>query len=641
MTNIKITDLTAYTDAVSTDVLPIVDVVADVTKKIAIGDIVKAVPQGTAALPGLAFDNDPNTGVYSPGADQVAISTNGVGRLFVDSSGRVGIGAAPDYAFDVSGTITTRNSDSAAFDALQFYATGMAANNKFWRAQITTTDQNWQTVDDAYSVGNTWLKATRNGNQVETISFFTGTSGTSERLRITSDGKLGVGTSSPSSRLSVQGDGTSARTVEIVNPSATNGAHLYLGDSQADASIRTVPVSGVGTNLAFYVNSSSTERMRIDNLGRVGIGSNSPQANLVVSNGGEAGLEINPIGYDSGPILQAFNRSTSAYVPINMYSSYVAFNTGTSAVERARIDSSGRLLVGTSSARSRWYNTGEGVATPLVQLDGTSFSSSSISIARNDSSIASEAPRFLLGRSRGATAGSFTVVQSGDELGSLSFQGADGAEFVEAALIKAEVDGTPGANDMPGRLVFSTTADGASSPTERMRISQDGWVSTYSTGVIAFSVSSSAAAGTSDYLYIGRYGATAVQGGTTSYLVFTNGNVQNTNNSYAAISDIKLKENIVDANSQWADLKALQVRNYNFKEGQTHTQIGLIAQEVELVSPGLVSESPDRDEDGNDLGTVTKSVNYSVLYMKAVKALQEAMERIETLEAKVAALEAQ
>jgi hypothetical protein len=116
-------------------------------------------------------------------------------------------------------------------------------------------------------------------------------------------------------------------------------------------------------------------------------------------------------------------------------------------------------------------------------------------------------------------------------------------------------------------------------------------------------------------------------------IVYGNGNIVNTNNSYGSLSDIKLKENIVDANSQWDDLKALQVRNYNFKEGQTHTQIGLVAQEVELVSPGLVTESPDRDEDGNDLGTVTKSVNYSVLYMKAVKALQEAMTRIETLEA--------
>ena len=74
-------------------------------------------------------------------------------------------------------------------------------------------------------------------------------------------------------------------------------------------------------------------------------------------------------------------------------------------------------------------------------------------------------------------------------------------------------------------------------------------------------------------------------------------------------------------------------------EGQTHRQIGLIAQEVETVSAGLVYESPDKDEDGNDLGTVTKSVNYSVLYMKAVKALQEAMARIETLETKVANLE--
>ena len=125
--------------------------------------------------------------------------------------------------------------------------------------------------------------------------------------------------------------------------------------------------------------------------------------------------------------------------------------------------------------------------------------------------------------------------------------------------------------------------------------------------------------------------------------IYSNGNLVNTNNSYGAISDLKLKENIVDATSQWSDIKALQVRKYNFKEetGQeTHTQIGLVAQEAELVCPGLVSESPDRDEDGNDLGTVTKSVNYSVLYMKAVKALQEAMERIETLEASNAALEA-
>jgi hypothetical protein len=145
-------------------------------------------------------------------------------------------------------------------------------------------------------------------------------------------------------------------------------------------------------------------------------------------------------------------------------------------------------------------------------------------------------------------------------------------------------------------------------------------------------LSNARAGGTSNY-YILAY-ANSVN----TFIVYSNGNVQNTNNSYGAISDLKLKENIADASPQWDDLKALQIRKYNFKEGQTHTQIGLVAQEVELVSPGLVTECPDRDEEGNDLGTVTKSVNYSVLYMKAVKALQEAMERIEALEADVALL---
>jgi hypothetical protein len=128
-------------------------------------------------------------------------------------------------------------------------------------------------------------------------------------------------------------------------------------------------------------------------------------------------------------------------------------------------------------------------------------------------------------------------------------------------------------------------------------------------------------------------------GGIITSVIWSNGNVQNTNNSYSAYSDIKLKENIVDAKSQWDDIKALRVRNYNLKDGQTHTQIGLVAQEVESVSPGLVFETADRDADGNDLGTTTKGVQYSVLYMKAVKALQEAMVRIEDLETRLAALE--
>lgn len=125
----------------------------------------------------------------------------------------------------------------------------------------------------------------------------------------------------------------------------------------------------------------------------------------------------------------------------------------------------------------------------------------------------------------------------------------------------------------------------------------------------------------------------------------SNGDLHNTNNDYGGWSDSRLKENIVDATSQWNDIKNTKIRKYNFRDGngfQTHTQIGVIAQELETVSPGLVTTAPAtdgcKDASGNVL-TTRKTVSYTVLYMKAVKALQEAMTRIETLEAKVATLE--
>jgi hypothetical protein len=105
----------------------------------------------------------------------------------------------------------------------------------------------------------------------------------------------------------------------------------------------------------------------------------------------------------------------------------------------------------------------------VLQIEGTTFENSGGSFTCNNA-LLTQAPIISLNKSAGGSVGSNTLVSSGSILGLLTFQGNDGTEFVQAADIKAEVDGTPGANDMPGRLVFSTTADGASSPTERMRI---------------------------------------------------------------------------------------------------------------------------------------------------------------------------
>lgn len=105
-------------------------------------------------------------------------------------------------------------------------------------------------------------------------------------------------------------------------------------------------------------------------------------------------------------------------------------------------------------------------ANGIVNIGLTGFTSSQLVVA-STAEIARGAGRsdFILKRANTSLTAP-TVVASGDSLGQVAYQGYDGAAYVTAALIRGEVDGTPGTNDMPGRLVFSTTADGASSPTE-------------------------------------------------------------------------------------------------------------------------------------------------------------------------------
>ena len=115
--------------------------------------------------------------------------------------------------------------------------------------------------------------------------------------------------------------------------------------------------------------------------------------------------------------------------------------------------------------------------------------------------------------------------------------------------------------------------------------------------------------------------------------VIGNGDVANKNNSYGSTSDSALKKDIVDANSQWTDIKNVSVKNYKLKsetEADSPVYIGVVAQDLESAGMnGLVDDSGKY-----------KTVKYSILYMKAIKALQEAMDRIEVLEAKVEALQA-
>jgi hypothetical protein len=466
------------------------------------------------------------------------------------------------------------------------------------------------------------------------LSFFGVLCGDALNAGVPSDGS--VTTSKLAGGLSVGLTGGSVSTPSLFFTGDDNTGVFSAGADQLNIATNGVERVEFGTGEVVFNDGGANYDFRIEgdtnanlffvdaSAEAVGIGTTSPRRTLEVS-GADGLLCINATDTSTGTSQLLFGDNDDDNIGRIYYdhgTDNMAFWTNTS--EKARIDTSGRLLVGTPSARTIFDSTAS-----LIQVETTSNANRGISLTHNINSAAGTYLQFAKTRGSGNA-----IVSANDVLGTIIFGGADGTNVIKGAQVLAEVDGTPGANDMPSRLVFATTADGASAPTERMRITNIGTVNTFSTTSGFLGVRNAGSASGDSALIVFK-SATSTTNGTACMVVRQDGDLENTNNSYGALSDVKLKENIVDANSQWDDLKALQVRNYNFKKETdygTHRQIGLIAQEVELVSPGLVSESPDRDEEGNDLGTATKSVNYSVLYMKAVKALQEAMERIEQLE---------
>ena len=149
------------------------------------------------------------------------------------------------------------------------------------------------------------------------------------------------------------------------------------------------------------------------------------------------------------------------------------FAVETGGSERLRVDSSGRTLINTPTSIQS-DDTTQGY-TPALQVvhRASNAGTNGISLSRFQASNPNGTP-FIFQKSKNDTIGSHTIVADDDQIGLVEFAGSDGSDFRTAASISGEIDGTPGTNDMPGRLEFATTADGSATPTERLRITSAG-----------------------------------------------------------------------------------------------------------------------------------------------------------------------
>jgi hypothetical protein len=178
MATTKITELTAYTNPATTDVLPIVDVAADSTKKIEVQNLLAGAGSGTEAAPAIAFASDSDTGIYRPGADQIAISAGGTNQVTVDNTG-VTIPEKIIHSGDADTYISFINDDEFAVTAGGTeYIRVLGAGSVILGGQVSIQERIKHENDT-----NTWFG-------FPTIDTFTVTTNGSERIRVLSTGGL-------------------------------------------------------------------------------------------------------------------------------------------------------------------------------------------------------------------------------------------------------------------------------------------------------------------------------------------------------------------------------------------------------------------------------------------------------------------
>ena len=391
---------------------------------------------------------------------------NTTGYLYIDAAGSSGGIRLISHAhwqqgamaaFYKDGGVQLFHDASSKFttEAYGTNTTGTAVNDGLVVAGVATvTTMNVTgvlTYDDVTSVDSVGIITARAGIKV--------TGGVTELIKGTSGGA----TANTDAALII--DNSSHTYVQFRTP-ATKEQGLLFGDD-ADNNVGSITYSHSTNALSFAANAS--ERLRIVSTGQVQLNgatgkstSGTSATDLLMANGAAIRFRrandsnwINSIGLDNSDNLK-----------LGWGGSVDEIHFGIAGIgQQMTLDSSGRLLIGHTTS------VGVDIHHAALQVNGDNYNQSTISIISNSSN--SNGPYLFFAKQRSGAAGGTTIVQDGDTIGQLRFLGMDGADYDNpAATIEVNCDGTPGSNDIPGRIKFST-GDGGSL-TERVRIDHRG-----------------------------------------------------------------------------------------------------------------------------------------------------------------------
>ena len=661
----------------------------------------------------IIHSGDTNTAIRFPAADTVSVETSGSERLRIDSSGNLFIGGTTASAADIA-----LNSNGSATFASNILVGQTTASSTNPGGYIYST--RWQANDD---VGSAALNGVGASGNLAAFLAIDRSSGGGEVATIDYDGSASFkGTVKSTKVLSGANDvlfhgqsdiGQSANTLADKFVVKSDGSATFAGSVSAtvgsfSGNVTANRTSGSQTCFNGALNGSTTSNILADGSatfsGNVGVGTASNYddsvlevrktaggdgvairvTNNTTTDGSQSGIIFTNSTADFTSAAIAHKRNDNALI---FYNGQTSGSGGfANATERMRIDSSGRLLLGTTTAGESTADnltigdsghcgitlrSGTTSVGSMFFADGTSgndqyrgliqydhsgnflkFATNAQERMRVDSSgqvaigdTAAVAPLHVRHNST-ATSGVVRglTLKNGSATNSnrlaLTFASINNFDI---AAVNGVIESHAGqATNAAGRLEFYTNGSGDSSATERMRID--------SSGNIIFNYSNVLGVGKVSLAFYGQTeNGHVIQNtwsGNATYLQFRNSNstavgsitATTSATSYNTGSDYRLKENVVDLTDGITRVKQLQPRRFNFIVDADTTVDGFVAHEAQTVVPEAITGTKDEvDDDGN---AVMQGIDQSKLVPLLTAALQEAIAKIETLEAKVAALEA-